>query len=86
MSEINKNKLSKYAQLAEIIAAVGVVIGLIFVGLELQQNTRAQRVTATQVLVTDYTESIDIMSQSHEAACVYVLGINGLENLNGIGR
>jgi hypothetical protein len=83
---MDQQKLSKYAQLAEIIAAVGVVIGLIFVGLELQQNTHAQRVTATQILVTDYTESIDFMSMSQDVACVYVLGINGLENLNGISR
>jgi len=33
--------LKRYAQLAEIVGGVAVVIGLIFVGLELRQNTRA---------------------------------------------
>jgi hypothetical protein len=36
------------SEIAEIISAIAVVIGLVFVGMELRQNTLMQRVTATQ--------------------------------------
>jgi len=77
--------LQKYALVAEIAGGVAVVIGLIFVGLELRQNTRAQRVTATQTLVVDYENAIDNLADA-DTACIYVLGINGLQNLSGIER
>lgn len=77
--------LQRYALVAEIIGGVALVIGLIFVGLELRQNTTAQRVTATQTLVVDYENAIDKLADA-ENACIYVLGINGLQNLSGIER
>jgi hypothetical protein len=79
-------ELKKYALIAEIIGGLAVVVGLIFVGLELRQNTIAQRVTATQTLVVDYENAIDIIGRDADTACIYVRGINGLENLNGIER
>lgn len=79
-------KLKVAALVAEVVGGIAVVIGLIFVGLELRQNTIAQRLTATQTLVVDYENALDIMSNEQEAACIYVRGINGLDNLNGIER
>lgn len=76
----DRGKLARYAQVAEIIAGFSILVGLLFVGLELRQNTKAQRVTATQTLVVDYENAIDVMSRNADAACIYVLGINGLEN------
>ena len=78
--------LKKIALIAEVIGGFAVILGLIFVGLELQQNTKMQRVTATQTLVVDYESAVDIMGQDTETACIYVRGINGLDNLNGIER
>ena len=71
---------------AEIIGAVAVVIGLVFVAVEINQNTRMQRVTATQALVLDYENALEKMATSEETACIYVKGINGLDNLNSIER
>jgi hypothetical protein len=77
--------LQRYALVAEIIGGVALVIGLLFVALELRQNTTAQRVTATQTLVVDYENAIDNLADA-DNACIYVLGINGLQNLSGIER
>lgn len=53
-------KLKQYAQLAEIIGGPTVIVGLVFVGLELRQNKIMQRVTATQTLVVDYEDAVDL--------------------------
>ena len=79
-------KLKKYAQLAEIIGGVAVLVGLLFVGLELRQNTDMQRIKATQTLVVDYENAVDMVGRTHETACIYVKGINSLDNLNEIER
>lgn len=63
-------KLKKYARLAEIIGRLAVVSDLIFVGLELRQNTLMQRVTATQTLVEDYENAIDTIGQDAQTACI----------------
>ena len=44
-------KLQKYASLAEIIGAVGVVVSLIYVGVGVRQNTEALQVANHQALV-----------------------------------
>ena len=79
-------KLKKIARLAEVIGGLAVIVGLIFVGLELKQNTLMQRVTATQTLVLDYENAVDAVGANADTACIYVRGINGLENLNGVER
>lgn len=79
-------KLKEYALAAEVLGGLAVVIGLVFVGLELRQNTLAQRVTATQALSVNYENAVDALGKDTETACIYVRGINGLNNLNGIER
>jgi hypothetical protein len=79
-------KLEKYALIAEIVGGLAVIIGLIFVGLELRQNTIAQRVTATQTIVVDYENAVDLLTRDKESACIYVRGNIDLNDLNGIER
>jgi hypothetical protein len=66
----------KRSDFREWISLVAVVIGLVFVGYELRQNTQIQRISATQTLSADEAD----------AACVYVLGINGVSNLDDAER
>ena len=79
-------KLKKYALIAEIFGGLAVIVGLVFVGLELRQNTLMQRVTATQTLVVDYENAVDLLAKDEVSACIYVRGSNGLDNLTGIER
>lgn len=74
------------SEIAEIIGAIAVVIGLVFVGLELRQNTTVRRVTATQTLAADYARALDPLAFEADAACIYVRGINGLQNLDDSER
>jgi len=76
----------KRSRIAEFISAAAVVVGLLFVGLELRQNTTVQRITATQVLTAEYADALEVMAYEGEAACIYALGINGLSNLDDVQR
>ena len=70
----------------EVVGAVAVLLGLVFVGLELRQNSELLRITATQTLAAEYSDALEVMAYEGEAACVYALGINGLHNLNDVQR
>lgn len=76
----------KRSEVIEAISAAAVVIGLVFVGIELRQNTRVQRITATQTLAAEYADALEVMAYDGEAACIYALGINGLANLDDAQR
>jgi len=70
----------------EIIGVLAVLLGLVFVGLELRQNSDLLRITATQTLAAEYSDALEVIVYEREAACVYALGINGLHNLNDVQR
>ena len=70
----------------EIVGAVAVLLGLVFVGLELRQNSELLRITATQTLAAEYSDALEVLVYEGEAACVYALGVNGLHNLNDVQR
>ena len=70
----------------EIVGVVAVLLGLVFVGLELRQNSDLLRITATQTLAAEYSDALEVMAYEGEAACVYALGVNGLHNLNDVQR
>jgi len=76
----------KRSDVIEYLSAAAVVISLVFVGFELRQNTTIQRITATQTLAAEYSDALEVMAYEGEAACVYALGISGLENLNEVER
>ena len=70
----------------EIFSVIAVLLGLVFVGLELQQNTNLLRITATQTLTAEYSDALEVMAYEQEAACIYSAGIKGLHNLDGVQR
>jgi hypothetical protein len=70
----------------EWLGAGAVVLGLVFVGFELRQNTELQRIAATQTLAAEYADALEVMAYEGEAACIYALGINGVSNLDDAER
>lgn len=70
----------------EIVGVITVLLGLVFVGLELRQNSDLLRITATQTLAAEYSNALEVLAYEGEAACVYALGVNGLHNLNDVQR
>jgi len=78
--------LSKIHQVGELIAAVAVVISLVFVGYEVQQNSQAQNRMATEAVVRDYVGTIRSVSGDAELACIYAAGVRDFESLSGSQR
>ena len=74
------------SNIKEWFSAAAVVLGFVFVGFELRQNTELQRITATQTLAAEYADALEVMAYEGEAACIYALGINGLSNLDDSER
>lgn len=76
----------KRSDIKDWLSVAAVVIGLGFVGYELRQNTTLQRIAATQMLAAEYADALEVMAYEGDAACIYVLGINGLGNLDDSQR
>jgi len=76
----------KKTEKIEIVGVIAVLLGLVFVGLELRQNSDLLRITATQTLAAEYSDALEVMAYEGDAACVYALGVNGLHNLNDVQR
>ena len=68
---IMKTSLASAAQIAEIVGALSVVIGLLFVGVEIRENTVAQQFSATQALVSEYNDAIESINDK-EFVCIYI--------------
>ena len=73
--------LDAAAKTAEVIGALAVVVGLLFVGLEIRGNTVAQQFTATQTLVAEYNEAITSINDSG-FICIYIKGSNDFDSLS----
>jgi len=73
--------LDTAAKTAEILGAISVVVGLLFVGFEIRGNTIAQQFTATQTLVAEYNEAITSINDS-EFICIYIKGSTDFDSLS----
>jgi hypothetical protein len=72
--------LDAAAKIGEVVGAMAVVVGLLFVGLEIRGNTVAQQFAATQVLVAEYNAAITSINDS-DFICIYIAGSSNFKNL-----
>lgn len=77
--------LDKASKIAEITGAVAVIVGLFFVGLEVRDNTRAQRFNNTQSLVRDYNDSLRSFIES-DMSCVLMKGYEDFDSLEPLEK
>lgn len=73
--------LDSTARAAEIVGAIGVVVGILFVGFEIRDNTIAQQFSATQLLVSEYNVAIAPIMDS-EFICAYIQGSRDFNSLS----
>ena len=66
--------LSQLSDFAQIIAAITVIPSLIFVGLQMRQNTRAVRASMSQAHANAYHEIMGRIYDSEELAKLYMKG------------
>jgi len=65
------------------IAAVAIVVSLIFVGLQVRQNTTATQTASAQAYVSSDNEIVGLINASPKLADVLHQGANGLSALKG---
>ena len=71
---MSRLKLGEWAQIAEIVAAVAVVFSLVYVGLELRENTSAVRAASVQAITTGTRDALMTVASDAELARVVRLG------------
>jgi hypothetical protein len=67
-------KLSEFAQMAEIIAAIGVVVSLIFVGIGVRENTATARATSSQSIFDSSRQFLLDIALSEDLSRIRMLG------------
>ncbi len=72
--------LDRVHKIGELIAAIAVVISLLFVGVEVQRNNQIQEQLATRSLVRDWSNAIAAYTDP-EIACLFVRLGNDCANL-----
>ena len=73
--------LDSAAKVAEVVSAVVVIIGLLFVGFEVRENTIAQQFSATQTLVSEYNSAISAIND-REFVCIFIRAGNDFDSLS----
>lgn len=74
--------LKKAHRTAELLAAIAVVISLIFVGVEIGQNSQINIENSTQQILSEQRAIIRTFSEDVTFACLYVRGTNDYMNLS----
>lgn len=78
---MNKLKLSEWANIAEIFASVVLVLSLIYVGVELDQNTKAVHSDTWQAVVEKLVDLDIAEASSPELSSVVIRGESDPQNL-----
>ena len=70
-----KSRLSELASIAEIIASIGVILTLIFVGLELNEGNREARATTTQMVINAEMDMVAVFIANSDTWEKVVTGV-----------
>ena len=69
--------LDQFASIGEIIGAVGVIISLVYLAIQIRSNTEAERTSTYQSIVSDFGALNNSMASSPELSYMFV---HGMEN------
>jgi len=75
--------IQDWAAIGEMVGAIAVVVSLIYVGVQLRQNTLATRVITSQAFVQIHHAAITPIVQEPAFRDIYWRGLAGVSNLHG---
>ena len=78
--------LDKIHKVGELVAALAVVLSLLFVGYEIQQSNQAQLQANTRAVIGEWIQKLRSMNEAPELACIYVNGIVDYLGMSGARR
>ena len=82
----DNGSMKRVLQIGELIAAAAVVISVIFVVIEIRQNSEAQIQSTTQAAVSDYIGSLERLVDNPDFTCLYVRAVQDYQSLTGSER
>ena len=75
--------LDQIANIAEISAAALVIVSLIYVAIQIKQNTKATQLSTSQAFIDTHGEVLLHIAVDKEFRDIYWRGLKGLSNLHG---
>ncbi|UCF99636.1 MAG: hypothetical protein JSV89_08850 [Spirochaetaceae bacterium] len=78
--------LGDIGNIAEAVAAIGVIVSLIYLGVQIQQNTNAIRASSYQSIADDITEFQMGLAQNGDLARIYLVGLENPQQLTPIEK
>ena len=81
-----KFPLARVIQIGELLVAIAVVISVVFVAVEIRQNSEAQIRSTTQEAVANYISSLERMVDNPDFSCLYIRGVQDYRALSGADR
>jgi hypothetical protein len=78
--------LSDLSNLGSFVSGLAVLASLIFVGIQLRQNTQAVRGAASQAHVANWQGMLNPIVESEEVARIWRRGLSGMQNLTDDDR
>jgi hypothetical protein len=75
--------IQEWGAISEMVGAIAIVVSLIYVGVQIRQNTQATRVRASQAFVESHCGAITQITRDSAFWDVYWRGLGGLSNLQG---
>ena len=75
--------LDQIANIAEISAAALVIVSLIYVAIQIKQNTKATQLSTSQAFIDTHGELVMHIAVDKEFRDIYWRGLKGLSNLHG---
>ena len=75
--------IQEWGAISEMVGAIAIIVSLIYVGVQLRQNTQATRVNTSQAFVQTVGGIMGHQIQEPEFRDIYWRGLAGLSNLHG---
>ena len=72
---------SSVSAIADTIAAIGVIVTLLYLASQIRAQTKESRLTATRDLARDHRNIVDSIFENHETFALYLKAINDYEGL-----
>ena len=74
--------LEQTANLAEIFGVFAIVISLVYLALQVRQNTRTTRLETMQVISTEFNNFYDVLASNRELADIWHRGTSDFHSLD----
>ena len=78
--------LLEWGALGELIGGIGIIVSLIYVGLQVKQNTAALQVSTVHDTMEDFADLYLVPAQNREFADIFFKGLQDISALEGVDR